>query len=126
MVVIGKEVRKTLKITPPQYSVVEDVYYTYACKACEKATDEAVIVKAPKESAVISGSFASPEAIAHIMVQKFLMYAPLYRQEQEMRRAGLLWEVSILHQCADSWWPLNAAPAATRHRRMQQVHSPVL
>lgn len=99
MVVIGKEVRKTLKITPPQYSVVEDVYYTYACKTCEEETDEAVIVKTPKEPAVIPGSFASPEAIAHIMVQKYVMYAPLYRQEQEMRRAG----IKLSRQTTSSW-----------------------
>ena len=56
-----------MKIEPPRYSVVEDVYYTYACKQCEAETDEALIVKTPKEPAVLPGSFASPEAIAHIM-----------------------------------------------------------
>ena len=54
MTIIGKEVHRSLKIIPPQYSVVEDVYYTYACKDCEKRTDEAVIVKAPKPAAMRS------------------------------------------------------------------------
>lgn len=44
MVVIGTEVHKSLKIEPPKFTVVEDVYYTYACKVCEKETDETVIV----------------------------------------------------------------------------------
>lgn len=89
MTVIGTEVQKHLKITPPQFTVVEDIYYTYACKVCEKETDEIVVVKTPKEPTVLPGSFASPEAIAHIMVQKFVMYSPLYRMEQEFGRQGL-------------------------------------
>ena len=59
---IGTEVKRTLVITPPSYSVREDVYHVYACKACEKASDEAVIVKTPKEPDVFPGSFASLEA----------------------------------------------------------------
>ncbi len=38
---------------------------------------------------MIPGSFASPEAIAHIMTQKFVMVNPLYWQEQEWARQGL-------------------------------------
>ena len=37
-----------------------------------------------KEKIIIPGSFATPEAIAHIMTQKFVMGSPLYRQEQEI------------------------------------------
>jgi len=99
MVWIGTEVRRSLKIEPPRYSVVEDVYYTYACKQCEVETDEALIVKTPKEPTVLPGSFASPEAIAHIMTQKFVMYSPLYRQEQEMNRAGL----KLSRQTMSNW-----------------------
>ena len=99
MVEIGKEVHKSLKITPPQFTVVEDVYYTYACKACEKETDEAVIVKTPKDPTVLPGSFASPEAIAHIMVQKYVMYSPLYRMEQEFGRQGL----KLSRQTMSNW-----------------------
>jgi len=94
---IGKEVRETLVLKPAEAVLRQDVYYTYACKNCEKneetdAEQEDVstpVVKTPKEPAVIPGSFASPEAIAYIMVQKFVMYAPLYRQEQEWDRQGL-------------------------------------
>lgn len=99
MVEIGTEIHRSLKIEPPRYSVVEDVYYTYACKQCEAETDEALIVKTPKEPTVLPGSFASPEAIAHIMTQKFVMYSPLYRQEQEMNRAGL----KLSRQTMSNW-----------------------
>ena len=46
-------------------------------------------MKTEKASPVISGSYASAEAIAHIMVQKFVMGSPLYRQEQEWKRQGV-------------------------------------
>ena len=47
----------------------------------------------------LPGSFASPEAIAHIMTQKFVMASPLYRQEQEWGRQGL----KLSRQTMSSW-----------------------
>ena len=84
--VIGKEVKQHLKIKPAEVYIQQDVYYTYAC---EKNDIETPIVKMLQESPVIKGSFASPEAIAHIMTQKFVMYSLLYRQEQELNRQGV-------------------------------------
>ena len=104
MVEIGKEVRRTLKMEPARFWIQEDVYYTYACKVCEKETGDSVIVNTPKEPAVLPGSFASPEAIAHLMVQKFVMYSPLYRQEQEWGRQGLRLSRQVM-----SHWLLRAA-----------------
>lgn len=97
--VIGKEVKQHLKIKPAEVYIQEDVYYTYACKNCEKNDIETPIVKTPQESPVIKGSFASPEAIAHIMTQKFVMYSPLYRQEQELKRQG----VELTRQTMSNW-----------------------
>ena len=104
---IGKEVRETLALVPAKAVLRQDVYYTYACKNCEKneetdAEKEDVstpIVKTPREPAVIPGSFASPEAIAHIMTQKFVMASPLYRQEQEWGRQGL----KLSRQTMSNW-----------------------
>ena len=48
---------------------------------------------------MISGSFASPEAIAHIMVQKYAMASPLYRQEQELDRTG----IQLTRQTMSNW-----------------------
>lgn len=104
MVEIGKEVRRTLKMEPARFWIQEDVYYTYACKVCEKETGDSVIVNTPKKPAVLPGSFASPEAIAHLMVQKFVMYSPLYRQEQEWGRQGLRLSRQVM-----SHWLLRAA-----------------
>lgn len=102
MTEIGKEVVKTLEIVPAQYIVREDIYYTYACKSCCENADEGCetpVVKAPREKNIIPGSFATPEAIAYIMTQKFVMGSPLYRQEQEMNRKG----IQLSRQTMSNW-----------------------
>ena len=86
---IGKEDHRSLQMEPARFWIREDVYYTYACKKCEEETGEANILKTPKQPVLCSGSFASAEAVAHIMSQKFVMYSPLYRLEQEFNREGL-------------------------------------
>ena len=102
MTEIGKEVVRTLEIIPAQTVVREDIYYTYACKNCSENADEGCetpVVKAPREKNIIPGSFATPEAIAHIMTQKFVMGAPLYRQEQEVNRKG----IRLSRQTMSNW-----------------------
>ena len=99
MTEIGKEVVRTLEIIPAQMVVREDVYYTYACQNCNKEDIETPVVKAPREKNIIPGSFATPEAIAHIMTQKFVMGCPLYRQEQEINRKG----IKLSRQTMSNW-----------------------
>ena len=102
MTEIGKEVVRTLEIIPAQTIVHEDIYYIYACKNCSESADEGCetpIVKAPREKNIIPGSFATPEAIAHIMTQKFVMGSPLYRQEQEINRQG----IHLSRQTMSNW-----------------------
>ena len=99
MSMIGKEVRRSLVMIPAQVKIREDVYYAYSCQRCKKESTETPVVKAKKVPAVIPGSYASPEAIAHIMVQKFVMGSPLYRQEQEWNRAG----VKLSRQTMSNW-----------------------
>lgn len=89
MEIIGKKEYRSLVIIPAQYKVRIDVCYTYACKACPENGNNVTVLEAPRPKAVIPGSFASPEAIAHIMTQKYVMGSPLYRQEQEFHRQGL-------------------------------------
>ncbi len=89
MMEIGRDVRRTLVMIPAQVRIREDIYFTYACPKCKEEGTETPIRKAERFPALIPGSYTSPEAVAHIMVQKFVMYAPLYRQEQEWNRAGV-------------------------------------
>jgi len=87
---MGKETREEIKIIPAKAVIVRHVRYTYACRNCENTSDHVPIVKADMPEPVIKGGFASPEAIAHIAVQKFMMASPLYRQEQELKQNGIL------------------------------------
>ena len=99
MTEIGTEVVNKLKIIPAQTIVEQHVYYTYACRNCNKEDIETPVVKAPREKNIIPGSFATPEAIAHIMTQKFVMGCPLYRQEQEINRKG----IKLSRQTMSNW-----------------------
>ena len=96
---IGKEVVRKLKIIPAQVVVVEHHYYAYACRRCDIEGTETPVTTAEREKSVISGSFATAEAIAHIMVQKFVMGSPLYRQEQELKRQG----IPLSRQTMSNW-----------------------
>ena len=99
MVEIGKEVRRSLVIIPAQVKIREDRYYSYACERCKKEDIRTPMVKTEKLEPVIPGSYASAEAIAHIMTQKFVMGSPLYRQEQEWNRQG----VQLSRQTMSNW-----------------------
>lgn len=99
LVEIGVEIHRSLQMEPARFWVREDRYPAYACKHCEKETGEANVVPTPMEPNVIPGSFASPSAIAHLAVQKYVMYAPLYRLEQEFNRQGL----KLSRQTMSNW-----------------------
>lgn len=99
LVEIGVEIHRSLQMKPAEFWVREDRYPTYACKACEKETGEANVVPTLMEPTVIPGSFASPSAIAHLAVQKYVMCSPLYRLEQEFDRQGL----KLSRQTMSNW-----------------------
>ena len=97
--VMGREKRRELKIIPAKAVIVEHVRKVYACRDCERDECGVPILKAPVDVPVIKGSFASPEAVAHIMTQKFVMGVPLYRQEQEWARQGVM----LSRQTMSNW-----------------------
>jgi transposase len=98
--VMGKEtLRRELKFIPAKAVIVEHTRNVYACRDCEKDECGVPIVKAQVVNPVIKGGFASPEAIAHIATQKFVMAVPLYRQEQEWNRFG----IELSRQTMSNW-----------------------
>ena len=97
--VMGRDTRRELVIIPAQVKIREHVRKVYACRDCEKNECGVPIVKSPANESVIKGSFASPEAIAQIMTQKFVMGTPLYRQEQELQRNG----IKLSRQTMSNW-----------------------
>jgi transposase len=96
---MGRETREELKIIPAKAIIVRHVRHVYACRNCEGTSEHVPIVKADMPDPVIKGGFASPETIAHIAVQKFMMASPLYRQEQEWRQNGIL----LSRQTMSNW-----------------------
>lgn len=96
---MGRETREELKIIPAKAVIVRHVRHVYACRNCEETSDHVPIVKADMPEPVIKGGFASPNAIAHIAVQKFMMASPLYRQEQEWKQNGIL----LSRQTMSNW-----------------------
>ena len=98
--VMGKEViRRELKLIPAKAVIVEHVRNVYACRHCEKDECGVPIIKAAVSNPVIKGGFASPEAVAHIAAQKFVLGVPLYRQEQEWNRQG----INLSRQTMSNW-----------------------
>ena len=98
--VMGTEtLRRELKLIPAKAVIVEHVRKVYACRNCERDECGVPIVKAPTANPVIKGGFASPEAVAHIAVQKFVTGVPLYRQEQEWMRQG----INVSRQTMSNW-----------------------
>jgi transposase len=97
--VMGYEPRRELKLIPAKAVIIEHRRNTYSCRHCEKNALSVPILKADMPKPVIKGSFASPEAIAHIMCQKFVMGSPLYRQEQEWNRHGIM----LSRQTMSNW-----------------------
>jgi len=94
-----KTLRRELKLIPAKAFIVEHVCNVYACRNCERDECGVPIVKAAVSNPVIKGGFASPEAVAHIAAQKFVMGVPLYRQEQEWNRYG----INLTRQTMSNW-----------------------
>jgi len=106
---MGHNTRQEVEIIPAQAKVVEHVQSVYTCRHCEKNnTDDAVpFVKAEMPAPLIKGSLASPSAVAHIMYQKYVMYAPVYRQEKDWERQGMFLSRQTMNNwinlCADKY-----------------------
>ena len=107
MHVMGHEARRELKVVPPQVSIIEHKRDVCACRNCERTGTSVPFLKAPMPEPVIKGSFASPESVAHVMTQKFVMASPLYRLEQEFVRDGIMLSRQTMSnwliRCAEDW-----------------------
>jgi transposase len=88
--VMSKEIRKELTIIPAKVKVIEHVSYVYSCRSCEKTNIETPVITAKAPKALLSKSLVSAELLAYIMNQKFVNAMPLYRQEQDFKRLGVV------------------------------------
>ena len=99
MTEIGTKVRERLVIIPAQAYILREVQHTYACSNCSKESEKTPFASAKLPKALIPGSIAAAETVAHIMTQKFVMGSPLYRQEQELERNG----IPLSRQTMSNW-----------------------
>jgi len=102
-----EESRVEYVLIPAKVELRKYVTTTYACKRCEKDNIRVPMKKSAAPPAVIAGSNASPEAIAYIATQKYTMGIPLYRQEQDWARQGVLLPrqtmANCLIRCSNDW-----------------------
>ena len=96
---MGEEVIRRLKIVPAKYVVVETHIQKYRCGNCQKNGADMTIVEGKTDPPVIPGSNAEAEAISYLATEKFVMYSPLYRIEQQCNRIG----IPLSRQTMSNW-----------------------
>jgi len=96
---IGATVRNELEIIPAKVINREHAVHAYGCAKCEKDGKKRQIVKADASPSLISGSLASPSAVAHIATQKYVNGIPLYRTEKVLGYDG----VTLSRQTMANW-----------------------
>jgi len=79
---IGEEVFEQLDFTPAKFFRHRTIRPKYVRLDNRQAAP--VIVSAPKR--IIEQSIASPELLLHIVLSKYCMHIPLYRQAQDFKR----------------------------------------
>ena len=99
MVKIGENIDRKIKFKPAKFIIVETRTPVYKCKTCRKPEDEQIIVRAELPKPVIPNGNATAEAIAYIATEKYLMYSPLYRLEQQINMAG----IPLTRQTMSNW-----------------------
>jgi transposase len=85
---MGADVRTEIKIVPATLTVVRHIRPKYTCRHCQNEAFKTPVLTAAMPTPAFPNSLASPSAVAHIMVQKFVEGSPLYRQEQSFARLG--------------------------------------
>lgn len=88
---ISEVVSEQLEYTPASLFVVEHVQITYACAPCQEH-----VVTADKPPQPIDKGIPGPGLLAHITAAKYVRHMPLYRQEEDLARYGVLIRRSTL------------------------------
>lgn len=104
---IGVKSRKEIvKYIPAKLIIEEHVIYSYACKPCERATGESIIVSSEGPKTIFYNSMASNDLIAHTLILKYQHAMPLYRQEAYFDMMGATLSRQTLCN-----WTMSAATA---------------
>jgi transposase len=88
---IGRETSEQLEFVPASYKVLVHVRVKYACRQCQ----EHVAIAAKPQQPIDKG-LPGPGLMAHTVLAKYGDHMPLYRQEDEAARHGLVLRRSTL------------------------------
>jgi transposase len=88
---IGEDVTEQLDYVPGRLIVLRHIYPKYACSCCQDGVTTAAIEPTP-----IPGGLPTAGLLGFILVSKFGTHIPLYRQQDELARAGLFFPRSTL------------------------------
>ena len=88
---ISEVISEQLEYIPASLFVVEHVQITYACQPCQEH-----VITADKPPQPIEKGIPGPGLLAHIIAAKYARHLPLYRQEEELARYGVLIRRSTL------------------------------
>lgn len=87
----GEEISEKYDIIPPVFRVIRAVRPKYACRNCEGVESEKpTVMIAPVPPTLIPKGNATAGLIAYIATQKFVDALPLYRQENILKRHGVI------------------------------------
>jgi transposase len=102
---IGEDTTEQLDYEPGKLLVLRHIYPKYACSCCKDG-----VTAAPRVASPINGGLAGPGLLSYVIASKFAVHIPLYRQQDELARAGVFLARSTLcdwiAQCAIVFRPL--------------------
>lgn len=110
---IGEEVTRELKIAPARLFVLKIVRKKYLTKPDEKLAQTQVVAPLDRP---MPKCMASPELLAHIVVEKFVFHTPVYRQLARFKQNG----ADIPASTADSWLSQLASHISPLHAAHRQ------
>ena len=81
---VSEEVVEVLEFVPATLKVIQNVYPTYACSICKEH-----IVETPAAPSILPKTQCGPGLLAQIIICKYLLALPLYRQEALFQEMGI-------------------------------------
>ncbi len=99
MTEIGVDIDRKVKLVQAKFIIVETRTHSYKCVECDKTNAKSRIVRPEADKPVIPNGNATAEAIAYIAAEKYVMYSPLYRLEQQLNSAG----IPLSRQTMSNW-----------------------
>jgi transposase len=88
---IGEDSTEQLDYIPGKLEVLRHIYPKYVCSCCKDG-----VTAAPRVASPIAGGLAGAGLLSYVLCSKFAVHIPLYRQQDELARAGVFLARSTL------------------------------